>query len=242
MSLGVLILFKRYTTPGGNIPGLFINMTEQTHLLIAGKTGSGKSVVINGIIYSLLSRFFPGECNLILVDPKRVELSQYRKTPHCIYYATEPGQPVIALDIALHDIETRFQIMQRKGEKRYQAGETYIIIDELADLMTTNKNAVVPRLQRIAQIGRAAGYHIIAGTQCPLTEVIPTKIKVNFDSILGLKTVTKQHSRNILDMPGCELLPKYGQGYYRTPDGTQKVIIPMIPENELKRVTDHWKQ
>lgn len=232
---------KRYTTPGGNIPGLYVDMAKQTHLLIAGKTGSGKSVVINGIIYGLLSRFFPGECNLILMDPKRVELSQYSHLPHCMYYATEQRQNAVALDMALSDIELRFSIMQRNGEKRYKAGETYIVIDELADLMTTDKNTIVPRLQRIAQIGRAAGYHIIAGTQCPLTEVIPTKIKVNFDSIMGLKTVTRQHSRNILDMPGCELLPRYGQGFYRTPDGTQKVLIPMIPETELNRIVKHWE-
>ena len=233
------MLKKTITTPGGNRPGIYADMAAQVHLLIAGKTGSGKSVVINGIIYSLLIEKFPSECTFLFVDPKRVELSQYKPLPHCIEYASEPGEPLRVVSRALDIIETRYKAMQRAGARKYNGGACYIVIDELADLMTTCRAAIVPPLQRIAQIGRAANVHIIAATQCPLAKIIPTEIKVNFDSILGLKTATRQHSRNIIDAPGCELLPPYGYGYYITPSGRQLVQLPMIPETELKRVVDH---
>jgi len=227
-------------TPGGTRPAIYADMTKQTHLLIAGKTGSGKSVVINGIIYSLLIDNFQDECQFVLIDPKRVELSAFRPLPHCIAYASEPGQPVRALSFALDVIEKRFSAMQREGLKKYPGGQVYIIIDELADLMTTDRKNVVPLLQRICQIGRAAAVHVLAATQCPLSKIIPTEIKVNFDSILGLKTATKQHSRNIIDISGLENLPPYGNGYYITPAGGRLVKLPMIPESEIKSVIQYW--
>ena len=235
-------LFNRspMSTPGGTVPAIYADMTKQIHLLIAGKTGAGKSVVINGIIYTLLCGSFPNESQFIFIDPKRVELVQYKNLPHCIMYASEPGEPIKALKTALTIIENRYKEMQKQGAKKYQGGAVYIVIDELADIMTTSKTLFVPLLQRIAQIGRAANVHIIAATQCPLAEIIPTKIKVNFDSLLGLKTATAQHSRNIISRTGCESLPKYGQGYYITPDGMQRVILPMVSESELQRVVTHW--
>lgn len=235
-------LFNRppVSTPGGTVPAIYADMARQTHILIAGKTGAGKSVVINGIIYTLLCGSFPNESQFIFIDPKRVELVQYKAVPHCLIYASEPGQPITAIKAALAVTEGRYKTMQADGLKKFSGGHVYVVIDELADIMTTCKTAFVPLLQRLAQIGRAANVHIIAATQCPLTKIIPTEIKVNFDSVLGLKTVTAQHSRNIISRTGCELLPKYGQGYYITPDGLQRVVLPMIPESELQRVVKHW--
>ena len=227
-------------TPGVDIPAVYNDMTKQIHLLIAGKTGSGKSVVINGIIYSLLSQYFPEECKLVLVDPKRVELSSYKRLPHCLYYASEKNQIENAFTITLQEIENRYKAMQRQRVKKYTKGHIYLIIDELADLILTNKKIVLPYLQRIAQIGRAANVHIIAATQCPLTQVIPTEIKVNFDSILGLKTATKQHSRNIINIPGCENLPPYGEGYYITPKSFTREKLPMIEEKQLDTMIQYW--
>lgn len=233
---------RQISTPGGNRPAIYADMTKQAHLLIAGKTGAGKSVVINGIIYSLLCELFPSECSLILIDPKRVELAQWRDCPHCIEYASEPGEPAKALQTALDITEDRYRQMQRERVKRYQGGAVYVIIDELADLMTVARRDVLPLLQRLCQIGRAANVHVIAATQCPLTKVIPTEVKVNFDAVLGLKTVTRQHSRNIIEEGGCELLPPYGFGYYRTPAGLTVERLPMIPEPELDRVAAHWNR
>lgn len=231
---------KQITTPEGQISRLFKDMAQQTHLLIAGETGSGKSVVINGIISTLMYKF-PDEARLILIDPKRVELVQWKETPHCIYYASEPGEPAEALSFALELTEWRFQEMQKRGERKYSGSHVYVVIDELADLMTTDRRNIVPLLQRLCQIGRAANIHVIAATQCPLAKIIPTEIKVDFDSILGLRTATKQHSRNILELNGCETLPKYGYGYYRTPShGLTLEKIPMVEEAELKRLVNHW--
>ena len=231
---------RTMTTPGGTRPAVYADMTKQAHLLIAGKTGAGKSVVINGIIYSLLVEKLPTECALILIDPKRVELAQWRDCPHCVKYASEPGEPAEALRAALDITENRFRQMQREKVRRWQGGQVYVIIDELADLMTVSRREVLPLIQRLCQIGRAAGVHVIAATQCPLTKVIPTEIKVNFDSILGLKTVTAQHSRNIIEQTGCETLPPYGFGYYRTPAGMQVERLPMVPDSDLDRVAQHW--
>ena len=231
---------RQIYTPAGQYYKLFKDMSEQTHLLIAGETGSGKSVVINGILSTLMYQF-PKDAQLILIDPKRVELVQWRNTPHCIEYASEPGEPAEALDFALQLTERRFQLMQQRGERKYSGGHIYVVIDELADLMTTDRRTIVPLLQRLCQIGRAANIHVIAATQCPLAKIIPTEIKVNFDAILGLRTATRQHSRNILELTGCEELPKYGYGYYRTPkDGLTLVKINMVSDAEIDRLVNHW--
>lgn len=231
---------KTWTTPQGQYYNLFADMLKQPHLLVAGATGSGKSVVINGIIATAL-KDSPAAVQFIFIDPKRVELIDYKQLPHTLQYACEPGDMVQALQLAIDTTESRYKEMQRKHLKQYPGGAVYVVIDELADLMTTNKKAVQPIIQRLAQIGRAANMHIIAATQCPLSAVIPTPIKVNFDSRVGLRTRSKQDSRNILGLPGCETLPRYGQGYYMTPAGLQLYNIPMYSPAEVQRLVNYWK-
>lgn len=229
-----------YTTPTGSVYTLYADMLNQVHILIAGQTGSGKSVVINGIISSALYKA-PSEVQFILLDPKRVELIDYKFLPHTIKYASEPDDMVNALQYAMTLCDTRYKAMQQAGIKKYTGSHVYVIIDELADLMTTDKKRVMPLIQRLCQIGRAAGISVIAATQCPLATVIPTPIKVNFDSKVALKTATAQHSRNIMDANGCEKLPRYGKGYYVTPDHNGIVNIHMIDEAETNRLIAHWK-
>ena len=231
---------EQHRTPGGRISALYDDMARQTHLLIAGRTGSGKSVVVNGIIHSQLCQHASGTTQLILIDPKRVELAQWRNTPHCLYYASEPAERVQALRLAMDVIETRYREMQRAGQRRYNGGHLYVIIDELADLLTTQKAAVLPILQRIGQIRRAANVHLIACTQCPTAAVLSTQLRCNFDSILGLRTRSAQDSRNIIGQRGCEDLPQYGKGYYITPNGEQVVSLPMIPDSEIDSLTSYW--
>lgn len=231
---------ERHRTPGGRIADIYNDMAKQTHLLIAGRTGSGKSVVVNGIIHSQLCQHASGTTQLILIDPKRVELVQWKHTPHCLYYASEPAERVQALRLALEEIESRYRVMQRAGQRRYAGGHIYVIIDELADLLTTQKSAVLPLLQRIGQIGRAANVHLIACTQCPTAQVLSTQLRCNFDSILGLRTRSAQDSRNIIGKKGCEELPQYGKGYYITPNGEQVVTLPMILDSDLDRLAGYW--
>lgn len=234
-------IFKRRaaTTPPGKAYSLYLDMLRQPHLLIAGATGSGKSVILNGLISTLLYRG-PQEAQLILLDPKRVELAEYRKLPHAIAYASEPGEMVPTLELAMQIIDCRYRQMQRAGLHNYAQNHVYLCIDELADLMTTNKRGVLPCLQRIGQIGRAANVHLIACTQCPLSEVIPTPLKVNFDARVGLRTRSAQDSRNILGVTGCERLPRFGQGYYMTPEDFALWNIPMLPDEERQRLIKWW--
>lgn len=231
---------KEWTTPEMTYYTLYADMLQQPHLLIAGATGSGKSVVINALIHTALKNS-PAQVEFILLDPKRVELMDYKRLPHTLRYASEPAEMIQALEHAMWVTEKRYRGMQRLGLKKYNGGDLYVIIDELADLMTTNKKQVQPLLQRLCQIGRAAKVHVIAATQCPLASVIPTAIKVNFDARVGLRTRSKQDSRNILGVPGCELLPRYGQGYYMTPEGLTLYQIPMYDQEDIERVLNHWR-
>lgn len=235
------MLKRTWTTPPGDVYTLYLSMLQQPHLLVAGATGSGKSVIINGILTTALHQS-PAAVRLILIDPKRVELAEYAQLPHCLKYASEPGGMVQALQYAMSITEARYKAMQKRKERTYTGGAVYVIIDELADLMTTNRRQVQPLIQRLAQIGRAANVHIIAATQCPLSTVIPTPIKVNFDSRVGLRTRSRQDSRNILGVGGCELLPRYGQGYYMTPAGLQLYSMPMYSPETVHHIIEHWKK
>lgn len=234
-------MYKEWRTPPGQVYSLYRDMLKQPHLLIAGATGSGKSVVINGLVYTAMYDS-PAAVQFILIDPKRVELVDYKPLPHTLMYASEPGEMVEALEKAMEITESRYKAMQRQRVKKYPGGALYAIIDELADLMTTARRQVQPLIQRLAQIGRAANVHIIAATQCPLATVIPTPIKVNFDSRVALRTRSAQDSRNILGLTGCELLPRYGQGYYMTPDGLKLYNIPMQPQEDINALVKYWQR
>ena len=230
-----------WTTPEGNAQNLYLNALGQTHLLVGGTTGSGKSVLVNGLIYTALFRA-PSAVQFILIDPKRVELVEYKPLPHVLRYASEPDTMTAALDLAMNATESRFTVMQSEGVKKWRGGDLYVIIDELADLMTTNRKTVQPLLQRLCQIGRAARVHVVACTQTPISAVIPTQIKVNFDSRFILRTRTAQDSRNLMDRSGAELLPRYGQAYYSTPEYIPPalVTVPMIPDKDISARVSWW--
>ena len=237
---------KVWTTPTGEYYTLYKDMLQQPHLLIAGATGSGKSVVINGLIYTALHDS-PAAVQLILIDPKRVELVDFATLPHTVQYASEPGDMVQALEKAMDITESRYKVMQRQHVKEWQHGHIYVIIDELADLMTTNRRQVQPLLQRLCQIGRAARVHVIAATQCPLATVIPTPIKVNFDARVGLRTGSAQDSRNILGVKGCETLPDprtagRGEGYYKRNADITRYIMPMHSAEDIERICIYWRK
>lgn len=237
-------MYTEYRTPAGEYSRLFASMLQDNHLLIAGATGSGKSTVVNGIITTALYNS-PAVIRFFLIDPKRCELRQYAQLPHTINYADRPAQFVPALQAALDVCETRFADAQRRHLREYDGSHIYVIIDELAYLMTTQKREVLPLLQQIAMIGRAARVHIIACTQSPVAAVIPTPLKCNFDSRLAMRTATAQDSRNIIGVKGCEALPdpkREGKafGYYRQGVNTDLYILPMVSEAERKRLIDHW--
>ena len=198
-----------WTTPQGQYFTLYRDMLKQPHLLIAGATGSGKSVVINGLVYTALYDS-PAAVQFILIDPKRVELVDYKPLPHTVQYASEPGEMVQALEKAMEITESRYRAMQAQRVKKYSGAALYVIIDELADLMTTDRRHVQPLLQRLARV--------------------------------ALRTRSAQDSRNILGVKGCELLPRYGQGYYMTPDGLTLYNIPMQDPASVQEMLNYWKR
>lgn len=234
-----------YTLPTGEVYTLFVDMLSQSHLLIAGASGSGKSVLVNGLIVTALYDS-PFDCNggkqLILIDPKRTELRPYRNLPHTLYYATEPHDMVEALHYALGVTEQRYRYMEQNNLRTYTGSDVYVIIEELADLMTTNRRTVQPLIQRLCQIARAAKVHVWAITQCPLATIIPTPIKVNFDGIIALRTRCAQDSRNIIGANGAEQLPRYGECLYLTPDRVEidRYKVPYINENEQNKMIEWW--
>lgn len=230
---------KTWTTPGGTVSGLCSDILEQPHLLVAGATGSGKSVLINSIIYTALYKD-PSRLQLVLIDPKRVELIDYKHLPHTLRYASEPRDIINTLKWCVDEMERRYKEMQRFHQKKFDGSNIYIFIDEFADLMTTQKKETLPLLQRIAQLGRAANIHLIAATQRPTKDIVNGQIKVNMDSRIALRCPTAQDSRNIINVNGAEQLPRHGFGYYLTPERFEKVPIPYITDEELRERVKWW--
>ena len=235
-----------YRTPSGSVYSPFLRLAERPHMLIAGATGSGKSVALNGIIHSILMTQSPFRAQFVLIDPKKVELIQYADLPHTARYASEHPDIVRALQWAVDETDRRFRQMQAYGVKEYEGAHLYVVIDELADLMVSIKKETMPLLQRLAQIGRAARVHVIACTQNVLAVTIPTVLKCNFSTILGLRTCNAQQSRFLISASGCEMLPdpkREGKGYGFIRDGAdlEKILIYKYPDAEVDRTINWWK-
>lgn len=234
----------KYITPTGSVFELYETMLAQSHLLIAGATGAGKSVLINSIIATAVYES-PAENQFILLDPKTTELWQWMQLPHCIRYAFETDDMIAALRSAVETMENRLHHMHAVGERLYSGSQIYIVIDELADLLTTAKADVVPLLQRTCQLGRAAGIHCIAATQCLLASVLPTQIRVNFPAVVCLRTATKQQSRFICDRTGAETFPDpktegKALAYFRQGANIKQFQIYRVPDSEQARLVAWW--
>lgn len=212
------------------------------HLLIAGETGSGKSVEINALLYALMS-YSPKEKQVILIDPKKVELYQYRHIAHCIGYSDNPDKSLKLLQYAARLIDRRYFIMRLKGQKIYSGKDLYVIVDEYADMLLTGDRKEMEKLvQRIAQVGRAAKVHIILATQSPRSVVLKGTIKANIPNRLCFHTANKLDSRIILDQNGAENLKPYGQAIYMQPGKANELWgITMRSEEDIHALIKHWK-
>ena len=227
-------------TPTGTIYRLYADMLTQGHVLIAGTTGSGKSVVLNGLISTVLYDS-PGNKSMVLIDPKRVELVAFKNTPHCIGYAADDFSEM--LERVVLTMETRFQEMAIKGLKEWDKGTIYVMIDELADLVQGHPDTLA-NLVKIGRLGRAAHIYLIACTQSPNRKVLPAELQVNFPAQLALRCRTRIESRQVIQIPGAEKLPLYGSGLYWTPKllNVQRVTIPKIPDEEITKLINHWRR
>jgi S-DNA-T family DNA segregation ATPase FtsK/SpoIIIE len=257
---------------GKDINGRIVtaDLTTMPHLLIAGSTGSGKSVAINAMIMSFLYKATPEQVRLILVDPKRVELGNYEGVPHLYTpIITEPKLASVALRNAVKEMERRLKLLAAKGVRnldqynklfegtaslfdgdRDDEGQEHrplpfivIIIDELADLMMLDGANVEESITRLAQMARAVGIHLILATQRPSVDVITGLIKANVPARVSFRVATKIDSRTILDGNGAESLLGRGDMLY-LPSGsarTMRVHAPFVTEKEIEAVVEFWK-
>ena len=262
-----------------------VDLARMPHLLIAGTTGSGKSVAINTMILSLLYRLSPDQCRLIMVDPKMLELSVYDGIPHLLTpVVTDPRKAVVALKWAVREMEERYKKMSKLGVRNIdgynvrlaeakQKGEQLsrtvhtgydkesgdaiyekeeldleplpyivVIVDEMADLMMVAGKDIEGAVQRLAQMARAAGIHVILATQRPSVDVITGTIKANFPTRISFQVTSKIDSRTILGEQGAEQLLGQGDMLYMAGGGRiSRVHGPFCSDDEVEKVVRHLK-
>ncbi|MRR11946.1 DNA translocase FtsK, partial [bacterium] len=238
------------------------DLATMPHLLIAGSTGTGKSVCINALLTSILMRATPAEVRLILIDPKRIELSLYNGLPHLyVPVVTESKEAASALAWAVSEMERRLKQLQKAGARNigmYNAlvhqGKApegaqempylVIVIDELADLMMVAAKEVEDSICRIAQLARAAGIHLIVATQRPSTDIITGLIKTNITNRIAFAVGSSIDSRVILDQPGAERLVGLGDMLFSTPAWAKPKRIQgaFVSEEEIARIVAHLKE
>ncbi|MEA4902789.1 DNA translocase FtsK [Desulfitobacterium sp.] len=252
---------KLKTALGKNISNqpVIADLAKMPHILIAGATGSGKSVCITTIINSILFNAQPNEVKFLMVDPKMVELSIYNGIPHLIApVVTDPKKAAAALKWIVKEMETRYELFAAAGVKdigRYnrQKAESeqatpalpwiVVIIDELADLMMVAANDVEEAICRLAQMARAAGIHLVIATQRPSVDVITGVIKANIPSRISFAVSSQIDSRTILDATGAEKLLGRGDMLY-SPQGINKPVRVQgcfVSDDEVQRIIDYWK-
>jgi len=236
---------------------------EMPHVLIAGSTGSGKSVCVNTLIASLIFKYNPEEMRLVLIDPKRVEMTIYQGLPHlALPVVNDPKEAHFALKWLVREMEERYEALAHAGARdidtynakilqKREAGETdqypmyyiVVLVDELADLMMVAKDQVEDSITRLAQMARAVGIHLVLATQRPSVEVITGIIKANFPSRIAFQVFSKVDSRTILDMNGAEALLGRGDMLY-LPSGAPKPLRlqgAYVTLEEIERLVDFWK-
>jgi DNA segregation ATPase FtsK/SpoIIIE, S-DNA-T family len=272
---------------GKNIGGepIFADLARMPHLLIAGTTGSGKSVGINTMILSLLYRLPPDRCKLIMIDPKMLELSVYEGIPHLLApVVTDPRKAVVALKWAVREMEDRYKKMSKvgvrnvdgynqritqlieKGEKLTRTVQTgfdpqtgepifekeemetvqmpyiVVIIDEMADLMMVAGKDIEGAVQRLAQMARAAGIHVVMATQRPSVDVITGTIKANFPTRISFQVTSKIDSRTILGEQGAEQLLGQGDMLYMAGGGRiSRLHGAFVSDSEVEHIVNHLK-
>lgn len=202
-------------------------VNDNKHVLIAGCTGSGKSVFLNDVLCYILTIDGSG---LILIDPKKVELAPYRNSNHTIMYGDDTRTITSALEYAVSLMESRFDTMQEQGIRKSKEAPVYIIIDELAQFSRTVDPDLAkcnPLLSKLATLGRAANVFLIACTQRPTNDVITPLYKINCDCKVALRTSTKQESRNIIDISDAYDLPDVGYAIIRHPKHRDPFQVPV---------------
>jgi DNA segregation ATPase FtsK/SpoIIIE, S-DNA-T family len=239
---------------GKNISGVPIvgDLASMPHLLIAGTTGSGKSVCINTIILSLLYRHPPHKCKFILIDPKMLELSTYEGIPHLLCpVITEAKKAASVLGWVVKEMENRYKLMTKEGVRNidsYNAKHALpmpyivVVVDEMSDLMLVAGKEIENYIQKLSQMARAAGIHIIMATQRPSVDVITGTIKANFPTRISFQVTSKIDSRTILGEQGAEqLLGKGDMLYMSSANRIIRIHAPFVADNEIEKVNNYLR-
>ena len=239
---------------GKNISGVPItgDLASMPHLLIAGTTGSGKSVCINTIILSLLYRHTPDKCKFILIDPKMLELSTYEGIPHLLCpVITEAKKAASVLGWVVKEMESRYRLMTKDGVKnidgynsKHKIPMPYIVVvvDEMSDLMLVAGKEIENYIQKLSQMARAAGIHIIMATQRPSVDVITGTIKANFPTRISFQVTSKIDSRTILGEQGAEqLLGKGDMLFMSSANRIVRIHAPYVSENEIEKINNYLR-
>ena len=239
-------------TLGKSISGmpLVADLASMPHLLVAGTTGSGKSVCINSIILSLLYKHSPDTCKLILIDPKMLELSSYEGIPHLLTpVITEASKATLALSWTVKEMENRYKLMSSEGvrsidgyNQKHKLKMPYIVVavDEMSDLMLVSGKEIESYVQKLSAMARAAGIHIIMATQRPSVDVITGTIKANFPTRISFQVSSKIDSKTILGEQGAEqLLGKGDMLFMSSANKIFRIHGPYVSENEIEKVTSY---
>jgi DNA segregation ATPase FtsK/SpoIIIE, S-DNA-T family len=239
---------------GKNISGIPLvgDLASMPHLLIAGTTGSGKSVCINTIILSLLYRHTPDKCKFILIDPKMLELSTYEGIPHLLCpVITEAKKAASVLGWVVKEMENRYKLMTKEGVRNIDSYNTkhtlpmpyiVVVVDEMSDLMLVAGKEIENYIQKLSQMARAAGIHIIMATQRPSVDVITGTIKANFPTRISFQVTSKIDSRTILGEQGAEqLLGKGDMLYMSSANRIVRIHAPFVSDNEIEKVNNYLR-
>lgn len=225
---------------------LIVNIQDMPHILIGGATGGGKSVLLNSIAISLLFKHTPETLRFVIIDPKQVEFVSYKNLPHLLRpVVTDPYRAIDTLASVCELIDKRYKAMASHGAKNaVEMGlpSVVVMIDELADLIILGKHPVEAAIVRIAQLGRAAGVHLIVATQQPTVKVVTSLIKANIPCRIALKTATLNNSMVVLDTKGAEKLTGRGDALLKLPDRVTPIRfqVPLIETPDITPVMKYW--
>jgi len=233
---------------------IFADLSQMPHLLVAGATGTGKTIALNNLIISLLYRNHPENLKFIMIDPKRVELISYSSIPHLLTpVIIQADKAISALHWAVREMERRFEVLQEANQRdigAYNKGDGQrlpyiaIVIDELADLMASHGREVEASIVRLAQMARAVGIHLVVSTQRPSVEVITGLIKANITSRVAFQVASQIDSRTVLDMAGAEKLLGNGDMLFLAGNSAKprRIQGAYISDKEIRKVTDYLKK